>query len=210
MLKPAVPESDSKLTCRLCGQIHRRIRLAPGESALCGRCGFALEQRGRLGSDAAPAFAVTGLILAVPAALLPFASAEKLGDARVGFLFTGLRFLWTNGMPLLAVPVFLFGFLLPICLLSLLVILLLSDRLGFSPRVASALGRTAGAVAHWAMPEVQVLAVLVAFVKLGSVVNLTIGPGFWCYAAMAVSLLVAWRSFDLAPSMPAAAAKPCL
>jgi paraquat-inducible protein A len=51
---------------------------------------------------------------------------------------------------------------------------------------------------HWAIPEVQVLAVLVAFMKLRSVVDIKIGPGFWCYSAMALSLLMAQRSVNFA------------
>jgi paraquat-inducible protein A len=195
-----MPESKSKLLCRLCGQDHRTIPLAAGESALCGRCGAVLERRGRFGPDAALAFAATGLIFAVPAALLPFATAAKLGDARTGFLFTGLNYLWRNGMQLLAVPVFLFGFLLPICLLGILGALLAFPRLGVRLSHAPLLSRAAGAIGHWAMPEVQVLAVLVAFMKLGTVMAMTIGPGFWCYAAMALSLLLAWRGYELRPA----------
>jgi paraquat-inducible protein A len=56
--------------------------------------------------------------------------------------------------------------------------------------------RVARVLQHWAIPEVQVLAILVALMKLGSVVEVTIGPGFWCYCAMALSLLIAQHSFD--------------
>ena len=40
------------------------------------------------------------------------------------------------------------------------------------------------------------MAVLVVLMKLGSVVEVTIGLGFWCYCAMALSLLIAQHSFD--------------
>jgi len=57
------------------------------------------------------------------------------------------------------------------------------------------------------MPEVQVLAVLVAIAKLGSLITIRTGPGFWCYGAMSVALLIAFRSFDL-EAKPAAVPAP--
>jgi paraquat-inducible protein A len=192
--------ADPNLVCSLCGQEHREVRLAPGESASCGRCGAMLERRGLFGPDATMAYAVTGLIFSVPAAVLPFMTAEKLGDERVGFLFTGMVYLWGHGMALLAIPVLLFGFLLPVCLLGTFGALMAGARLGLRPTHAQGVHRAARVAVHWAMPEVQVLAVLVALMKLGSVVDVTIGPGFWCYAAMSVFLLLAWRTFDLSPA----------
>ena len=39
-------------------------------------------------------------------------------------------------------------------------------------------------------------------VKLGSVVDVSVGPGFWCYCGVAVSLLVAEHSFDFDTTSP--------
>jgi paraquat-inducible protein A len=186
---------DVHLTCRLCGQEHRPIHLAPGERALCSRCATVMAREPRYTPHAAPVFAVTGLIFAVPSALLPFVGAGKLGDERVSLLFTGIGALWDNGMRALAVLVFLCGALLPVALLGALAILHAPARLRCNAINTLFLSRAARVLEHWAFPEVQVLAVLVALMKLGRVVEVTIGPGFWCYCAMAVSLLIAQRSF---------------
>jgi paraquat-inducible protein A len=188
---------NSRLSCRYCGQDHRIVGLQSGEKAHCVRCGTVLAQRSRLGPDTALVFSITGLVLALPAAFLTFVSAGKLGAVRISLLFTGVGSLWDGGMRSLAVLVFLCGWLIPFTLLCVLATAGCRSRLSIAIDPAGFLSRSSRVLEHWAIPEVQVLAVLVAFMKLGSVVNVTIGPGFWCYCAMAVSLLIAQHSCDL-------------
>jgi paraquat-inducible protein A len=199
-------DPTSRLTCHLCGQEHRLVSLLPGEKALCVRCDSVLAKGSRLGADAALVFSITGLILALPAALLTFVSAGKLGAERLSLLFTGVGSLWDGGMRALAVLVLLCGGLIPLALLATLAAVHAPARLGWPKARFEPLFRAAKVLEHWALPEVQVLAVLVALMKLGSVVDVTIGPGFWCYCAMALSLLIAQHSFDFDSAAPRAGA----
>lgn len=172
------------------------MRLRPGQRALCTRCGAVLTRRGWFGDDAALAFGFTGLALAVPASLLPFVTVSKWQTIHVAHLFTGTRALWDEGMRLLAIWVYVCGTLAPLLLLGALVAQLAPARLGRQARSRRWLRRFIHTLEHWSMPEVHVLAVLVALIKLGSLVDVSIGPGFWCYVAMSLMILLAWRSFD--------------
>src|SRR6185295_15523342 len=93
----------TRISCPLCGHDHRTVALARGESALCLRCGTVMVRRPRFGRDGTLAFTLTGLILAVPALLLPFITAGKFGQQRGGLLFTGVEGLWKHDMRLLAI-----------------------------------------------------------------------------------------------------------
>jgi paraquat-inducible protein A len=171
------------------------VRLAPGETARCTRCDGFLA-KGRRGGDVPLVLCVTGLILVLPACFLPFISAGKLGAERVSTLFTGVVALWNNGMRAVAVLVLLCGAMLPVFLLCTLAVLRAPPRLAGWFASPDLLARASRMLELGAIPEVQVLAVLVALMKLGSLVNVSIGPGFWCYCAMSFCLLVAQRSFD--------------
>jgi paraquat-inducible protein A len=186
---------NSHLTCHLCGQEHRMVRLAPGETARCTRCDGVLA-KGRRDGDLSLVLCVTGLVLAIPACFLPFMSAGKLGAERVSTLLTGVRALWHNGMRALAILVLLCGALLPVFYLATLALIKAPDRFARWIAGPELLARAAGMLELGAIPEVQVLAVLVALMKLGSVVQVTIGPGFWCYCAMSLCLLIAQHSFE--------------
>jgi paraquat-inducible protein A len=132
--------------------------------------------------------------------MLPFLTVEKLGRDHTAFLLTSATALWESGMRLLAVWVAICGTFAPALLLAAL-----TGAIGRALRLgrgSRAWRFIAHAVEHWAMPEVHVLAMLVALIKLGDLVEVKIGPGFWCYAAMSVAMLMAWRSFDVENSNP--------
>lgn len=186
---------NAHLACPLCGIGHRNVRLIPGETARCTRCGGVVA-KGMRGREVPLVLSVTGLVLAMPACFLPFISAGTLGAERVSTLFSGAGALWDNGMRALAILVVLCGALLPVILLCTLAVLQAPRRLTRWIAGTDILVRVARALELGAIPEVQVLAVLVALMKLGRLVNVTIGPGFWCYCAMSLCLLVAQRSFD--------------
>jgi len=196
------------LTCHTCGRDHRPTPLAKGDRALCTRCGALLAQGARFGPDSTFIFSVTGLVLAAPAALLPFIGAAKLGDARTSHLLTGVGALWDGGMRMVAVLVLLCGFLLPVALLAVLALLHVPERFGWHPGGTESLLQAARLMGHWSIPEVQVLAVMVALMKLGSLVDITIGPAFWFYCAMAVSLILAQQSFTFESPLSPEAQQP--
>ncbi len=193
-------EAEHSLVCHLCGQAHRPIGLSPGDKARCVRCGAILAERWRSGPDTALAFALAGLVLSVPAVLLPFVTAGKWGAQHTSRLFTGVAALWTGGRPSLAGLVALCGALVPAAYLATLAsVHLLARRRRPS---AGALGPAARVLREWAFPEVQVLAVLVAVMKLGSLVNVEVRSGFWCYCGAALCLLIAQRGHHLELSAP--------
>ena len=187
---------NATVNCPLCGCAHRPVRLSAGETARCTRCDAVLAKGKHIGGDAPLVYAVTGLLLAVPAYFLPVISAGKFGAERISLIFTGVGALWDNGMRALALLVFLCGGLIPVALLGALAAFQAPARFGGRLAGLPAVASFIRLLENWAIPEVQVLAILVALTKLGSVVDVHIGAGFWCYCGMAVSLLLAQRSFD--------------
>jgi paraquat-inducible protein A len=173
------------------------VHLAPGEVARCVRCTSVMAKGRRLGPEAPLVFALTALILAVPASTLPFMGAGKLGDVRTSLLFTGVEAIWNQHMRAMATLVLLLGGIVPMALIASIALLLAPPKLRGVFFTDPEIAKVVAFLERWSIPEVQVLAVLVALMKLGSLVHVVIGPGFWCYCGMSVFLLMALRGIDL-------------
>jgi paraquat-inducible protein A len=200
------PEPHNLLACPWCGQLHRRIPLNPGDTAQCVRCEAHLAVGRSSNWIVTLAWAVTGLILWVPANVLPIVTVSQLGHARESLLATGVTSLWQQGLPWVAVLVALCGIVVPLVLLLTLCALLAPIALGRASTRLRILVRGLRTLELWSIPEVYLLGVLVAFIKLGDVVHSIPGPGLWCHIGMALALFVAWRRLDIDATAEALAA----
>jgi paraquat-inducible protein A len=140
---------------------------------------------------------LTGLFLWVPANLLPIVAVTQLGNARESLLGTGAASLWRAGLPGVAGLVVLCGILAPLLLLLSLTAVLVPLALGRPAGRLRFLVRWLRVLELWSIPEVYLLAVLVAFIKLDALVQAEPAAGLWCYSVMALALVVAWGRFDL-------------
>jgi paraquat-inducible protein A len=186
-------KAQRTLTCPHCGQVHTAVRIGFRERALCARCGSRLDVT-EPNRDAALAFTLTAVILAIPALQLPLVIVRKYGAEHASYLWTGVQALWQDGFSLLAVWVALCGIAVPFALLAMVTFLAAPTEPTRFALPGKFWPRLAQAIQHWSMPEVQVLAVLVAFVKIGSLVDVDPGPGLWFYAAMTLAMLLGWRA----------------
>ena len=162
----------------------------------CPRCTSSLV-RGSSRVEIPLAFALTAIVLYVAALSLPFATAAKFGDSQSGYLFSGVAMLWRGGYRELAILVVGCGLVAPLIVNGALSVLLVFSRKGFAKPVMRACLRVASWIEKWSMPEVQMLAVIVAFTKISELVETRPGAGLWFYGAAALFTLLAWRRFDL-------------
>jgi paraquat-inducible protein A len=191
--------TDQTLTCPLCGQTHTSPTVRMGQRASCVRCGTVMAEGGRLGPHGPLALALTGLLCAVPVMFLPIVTLAKFGRVREVMLVDVFNGFSSQGFAPIGAGVLICGMIAPFALLVLLISILLTD----GPEKFRALNRRqrswAEHVQYWAMPEVQVLGILVAFFKLGAVVDATPQPGLYAYAGASLFMLLAWRSFKMKP-----------
>lgn len=192
-----LPTARNTIACPWCGQLHARIKLRPGDTSKCVRCEAQIGIGRASNWIVTLAWVLTALILWVPANFLPIVAVSQLGNAHESLLFTGVSSLWHQGMPWVAVLVALCGIMAPLLLLLTLTALLVPITLNHPSSRLRFLIRWLHALELWSIPEVYLLGVLVAFIKLGSVVRAEPAAGLWCHAAMAMALLVAWRRFDI-------------
>ncbi|MDC0936350.1 paraquat-inducible protein A [Pirellulales bacterium] len=181
-------------SCHCCGLIQRSPDF-PG--AVCARCETALESwlSRFAGNRLAAAFALAGLFLYLPAMFLPFLRIEQLGQAHESSLLVGVRTLFTEGHLLVGVIVLAFSVVLPVFKLAAL--LFLSQRRwqlqhrhrAMTYRIVEQLGR-------WGMLDVLLVAVMVAFIKLGGLVEFGAGPGLIMFALFVLLSLCASAVFD--------------
>ena len=203
------------LQCEDCDLVHRVQPIAEDSRALCGRCGALLFAHKRDALQRSTALYLAALILWGVANGLPFLTFELEGRKQPSLLVSGPLSLYRDGLWELAAIVFLFVIAFPLHRNVSSLGVLLPLQAGRRPRWLAPLFRFVDAIHPWAMVEVFLLGVLVAYSKLVDLATIVVGPALIAFVGLMVALVAARSALDtdevwerIQPSPPAPPAGP--
>jgi paraquat-inducible protein A len=193
---PRPAAGTQQVACHFCDTLHEASFVTEGMAARCQRCGVLLYQNRRDSLVRVTAFSLTALILMAIANAFPFLTMEANGLKTELSLTRATLELINEGTPVIGWGVALFTIVAPLVMAGGMLYVcgpLLVGRAAPGARhVASWLGRTE----PWNMIEVFLLGVLVSFMKLDKMAELTFGIGFWAFAALMVCLAATVAGID--------------
>jgi paraquat-inducible protein A len=184
------------IACQECGTVHPMRALPEHGAATCARCGAMLYRSKPDTVRRTLVLTLAALIMFALAHAFPFMTFKLEGRADTSTLLSGVIGLYDEGFWPLAAVVLLTATLLPLAkLLSSLYVLLpiLLDR---RPPGIARVFRAAELVRPWAMMEVYLLGVLVAYVKLTDLARIELGIALYAFVALILLMVAAEATLD--------------
>lgn len=188
-----MPTAGFLRTCRTCGQIQVVPPTGPAEVAACRRCATAFPDLSRP-SLTLPA-ALAALVVYPVAMGLPVLSLSRFGLTSSTDIWHGALRLLQAGHVAIGLVVVLCSVIVPPLKLLGLIGLSLAP-LGWRDRHRALTWRLIDAIGRWGMVDVLLVAIVVAAVKLGDLVQVSPGPGAALFALMVALSLVASATFE--------------
>jgi paraquat-inducible protein A len=184
--------------CPDCGVRQLLPEAAPSSIVRCVSCEGILERTHGRSLSAAFACSAATLLLLIPANLMLFLRTDALGVSRSSYLASAAGSILSDGWPWLAAVVFLFAVLFPIVRFGLLTAVLGSLELGRAGKWTGPAFRWANRLQTWAMPDVFLLGLAVAYARLASSIAVRAGPGAYTFIAAGILALVVRATLDKA------------
>ncbi len=182
--------------CHDCGLFMSMRWLAPGCTAKCPRCNATLRKFMDRPLDRVLAYALTGLLLILVANFAPFMSLRIEGRVQSASLITGSIELLERDLWALAGLVLLTTILAPLINLGATAYVLIGLKLKRPPRHLPLVFRYLDRLHPWAMIEVYLLGVFVAYVKLIDLATIEIGVALYALAALMLVIVAASAALD--------------
>ncbi|HEX3347149.1 MAG TPA: paraquat-inducible protein A [Acetobacteraceae bacterium] len=181
--------------CPGCGLFQTVPALVPGTSATCGRCGTMLRRARHDPLGRGIALTVGALILLGVLLSNTLMTVQTFGISLQADLLSGPEELEERGMSALAAVVVFTTLLAPAGKLLATLYVLIGLRSRRPMRHLRTVFVWAERLRPWSMIEVFVFGVFVAYVKLGDIVQIGLGPGI--YALMMLTFVMIWADSAL-------------
>jgi paraquat-inducible protein A len=168
------------IACHDCGKLHL---LPTGDAAHDFRCSRCQGDLGTLSFDIDPpiAFLLAAAVSFVVANTMPFMTLSIEGLWQATTLLSASYALWQADMAPLGVLVFLVATLAPALKITGLLYVLIPLRYGRRWPLAGRIYRFVGGVKPWAMMEIYLLGMIVAYVKLIDLAHVQLGLAVYAF-----------------------------
>ena len=182
--------------CRRCGLFQRIPSLLPGQSARCLRCQTLLRRAQLDPLGRALALNLAALAAFVLAGLMPLMTVSTAGMVRHANLLSGPEDMGRSGLWELSLVVLFTTLAAPLLKILAMLYVLLGLRLRRPP---PGMRRVYALVEHlrpWAMVEVFLLGVFVAYTKLIDLVHIDIGIALYALAVLMLAMIASDAVLD--------------
>ena len=184
------------VACHDCGQLYHVRPLPPDTSAKCSRCGALLYRPKSDSVRRSLYFALTALILFVLANAFPFMTLKIQGREEVNTLFSGVQTLYESDLWPLALLVLATSILFPLLKIVGTLYILLPLEFGLRLPASTRVFRMIETLHPWAMMEVYLLGVFVAYVNLVDLGDLELGVAVYSFATLIVVMVMGESALD--------------
>lgn len=155
----------------------------------CRRCGALLFRFGRDSIEQALGLNAAALILLVVANVFPLMTFRLEGREKYNTLISGVFELYHQGLWPLAIMVFMVSIAIPLIKLCATLAVLAPLHAGRAPRHGKGLFRFVETLHPWAMTEVYLLGLVVAYVKLGDIATVGLGIALFAFVALIIVMI---------------------
>jgi paraquat-inducible protein A len=185
-----VTTAGSQMVCHECDLLIGMPALEFGQKAFCPRCNYLLAANRPHAQAMVFAFAVAGLGFLLLATAFPFLGFSASGQERTVTLLQSIAILVTEDLPSLAAIVFASIIAIPAAFL--VGIIYVSSALAIQRLLPGtvALLRWVLMLAPWSMAEIFLIGILVSFVKIVEIADVSLGMSFWSYVLFTVCMTV--------------------
>ena len=193
MIPPSAYPSDAgtQRECPDCGLLQRVPRLPNNGEADCLRCDAVLRRSRPDSLNKALALALAALVLYFVAILAPFLSVDIVGQRRSTTMLSLPAGFWEEGAWELGLIVGVTAIIAPFVKIAVMLSVMVGVRLANPPKILPQVFKWYRRIGPWAMVEVFLLGVFVAFTRLGAIATVDVGVALYAVAALMIVMILA-------------------
>lgn len=193
--------NQTLIACSGCDLLQELPSLAPGERALCARCGHLLAKQPVDSNDRSLALTVAAAVLLLVANTTPLMGLSVVGRSATTTIVGGAVAMWRHDQRITAMVVAFCAVLAPAAfVIALLTVLIAARRASArglpAPRWIGEILRWTRYLHAWSLLEVMLLGMMVALVKIAELARVSADVGILSVAALTLLFPAIMAHFD--------------